>query len=260
MDFIIDCLKVIQDASKGDFDYLMESMQTHQKIYFNNDYYIQFGSNSTLLQRINSGNFPYQWNGIDLVEKNEPTLFRYIIQFNRKDVLLQMEENESFKDACTYKSSTVYAYWILLIEALRLQNKEFEIYAWRLMAKYYKNRIEIHPYCFSNINIFTYIIRKIKENDPNLQPFLETIKEKIIQTIQYSSCSFDRKWFDNIEARNFVIQEVKSFNQDLNKPVIRFMQYEHRQQITKAMQTILCLVLNSLPTDLIKFSILPYCI
>ncbi len=233
-----DNTRVMKDASQGSFDYFLKQFQiTNDRSYI----------------PISNAWFPCRREPI--ASREPPSLFHYIIKFNRKDVLEHLYRIVFSRSADLYGVLST-----IILEAIWLNNKEFQEIGWNLLEKKYQedvNRISLHKSMVRDETIFVQILDKMDENKDT--PFFQRLREDIIYYFENDQYLFSETWFYNKKAFGFILNNLKSIEFNHDSFQNRFRLYHIELIKNEGLRFASGLVLeNILPKDIIKHIINEY--
>jgi hypothetical protein len=256
----IDQDRVMTDAAKNNFDYLVSFLTTHYSVH-----YLENGR--TLLIK-HGGQFPTKW--LSYLKPPEtilsmrykidkpPSLFHYIVKYNRTDVLTQLDNTETFRWAC--KGMCRYGIsWLFLAEALWQGNESFILVAWRRLEEIYNDRdvINIHWLFIEDPKLFIYLLRIITRN--NNRPFSTRVYNTLVTNFKKPNYTIDEDWFQHKETRAFFRKEIASINKSSRDPLVQWYKFREYEQTVESIEVILAIVLDAkVSSDLINYIIVPY--
>jgi hypothetical protein len=129
----INVTRVMKDASQGNFDYLLESLRHLQIVWERRNI------------NIRSRRFPTDWLPYlheNIASREPPSLFHYIILYNRKDVL-----DHTYQTLLSTPFDRHGIVSAIIQEAIWLKNQPFQEIGWSLLQNHYvekSDRICIH--------------------------------------------------------------------------------------------------------------------
>ena len=256
----IDQDRVMMDAAKGDFAYLISFLTEHSSVF-----YMENGK--TLLIK-HEGQFPTKWlsylkppehlSSMRHKMRKEPSLLHYIVKYNRKDVLLELDTTETFHWAC--KALCRYGIsWLFLAEAIWQDNEYFATFAWRRLEQVYKGRqpITIHWLFIEDPELFIYLLTTIQSD--NKRSFYRDLHHTLVNNFRELKYSIDDDWFKYKETREFFRNEIKVVNRSSRDPIYQWYKYQEYEQTVKSIEVVLGLVLDAkVSSDLLTYIVLPY--
>jgi hypothetical protein len=258
----IDQDRVMTDAAKNDFDYLVSFLTEHDNVY-----YIENGR--TLLIK-HEGQFPTKWLSYLKPPKNilsmryktdkELSLFHYIVKYNRTDVLAQLDSTTTFQWAC--KSLCRHGIsWLFLAEAIWQGNESFILVAWRRLEEVYKGKqyINIHWIFIEDPELFIYLLRTIQSD--HKREFYCDLHNTIVANFKQLNYTIDGEWFKHKETVEFFRNYIQFVDSKSRDPLTQWYKYREYENTLESIKVFLELVLETkVSNDIIKYIIVPYVI
>jgi hypothetical protein len=256
MNNVIDTDRVYQEAQQGEFEYFSTFLRRENEPIFH------YENNE---RKEMSYYLPKCWYHIDK-PSTHLSLFHYIVKHNRTD-LLGMMLNVGGIIRCIHLPQ-LYVFWHLLKEAFYLKNNHIEKRAWEhiLSGLYVK---KIPEYFVTTPELFIYIlqlIERVHQECPRCSPTsarcilcknsIETLENEIIkQVLCCKNMSSD--WMKYPETIRFFKERCIPFADDQKLILSQCLNMYINEQ-RNARNTIITLVLDTLPKDVINFVIVPY--
>ncbi len=256
----IDQDRVMTDAVKNDFDYLVSFLTEHHSVF-----YLENGK--TLLIK-HEGQFPTKWLSY-LKHPEKPSsmrykidkplsLLHYIVKYNRTDILTQLDTTETFKWAC--KALCRYGIsWLFLAEAIWQDNESFATFAWRRLEEVYKGRryITIHWLFIEDPELFIYLLHMIQSNSK--REFYCNLHNTIVANFKQLNYNIDAEWFKHKETVEFFRNYIQFVDSSSRDPLTQWYKYREYEKTLESVEVVLGLVLDTLVSkDIIKYIVLPY--
>jgi hypothetical protein len=189
-----------------------------------------------------------------------PSLLYYIVKYNRKDVLLELDTTETFKWAC--RGLCRYGIsWLFLAEAIWQDNESFASFAWRRLEQVYKGRgvITIHWILIEDPKLFIYLLHTIHVDDK--RSFYIELHQTLVSNFKQLNYTIDEDWFKYKETREFFRNEIQFINRSSRDPLTQWYKYREYEHTLDIIEVVLGLVLDTkVSKDIIKYIITPYII
>jgi hypothetical protein len=257
----IDQDRVMIEATNNDFEYLLSFLTTNDRVF-----YIENGKTFLIKHQ---GQFPTKWLSY-LTPPEEPfsmkykihkppSLFHYIVKYNRMDILLELDKTETFIWAC--RSLCGYGIsWLFLAEAIWQCNESFVTFAWMRLEQVYKGRyIHIHWLFIEDPELFIYLLRTI-QTDSKREFYLD-LHRTLVSNFKELKYTIDEDWFKYKETREFFQNEIQFINSNSHDPLTQWYKYREYENTLEKNELIINIVLDTkVSTDIIKYIIVPYVI